>query len=247
MFHHTFLITRQVEILKAATAKMFFQDLVQNFQNKINFRNTSSIWVRFQIDFWMTAVWRWSGNLGPTLRFHSWMKPFGGSDSYSVALIYTKNFGSAFFTEAFCNVKTPAQFKLLFSVRTLPSSQKPPAPAFPCKLIVEWRTSGGGSTWRWNCLGVRTEPFSSSVRSPSGLFYYFMWCVWNKNKYLTFLPIALITGRTHRSNQVTAPEYVFLISELAGEQRFASIVAKRLESLVKSHYMWIFFHWRVCI
>lgn len=40
-------------------------------------------------------------------------------------------------------------------------------------------------------------------------------------------------GRTHRSNQVTAPEYVFLISELAGEQRFASIVAKRLESLVR--------------
>ncbi|XP_071480691.1 protein strawberry notch homolog 1-like [Diadema antillarum] len=38
-------------------------------------------------------------------------------------------------------------------------------------------------------------------------------------------------GRTHRSNQVAAPEYVFLISELAGEQRFASIVAKRLESL----------------
>lgn len=47
--------------------------------------------------------------------------------------------------------------------------------------------------------------------------------------------VCLDTGRTHRSNQVTAPEYVFLISELAGEQRFASIVAKRLESLVRAN------------
>ena len=38
-------------------------------------------------------------------------------------------------------------------------------------------------------------------------------------------------GRTHRSNQVCAPDYVFLISKLAGEKRFASSVAKRIESM----------------
>lgn len=32
---------------------------------------------------------------------------------------------------------------------------------------------------------------------------------------------------------MSAPEYILLISDLAGEHRFASIVAKRLESLVK--------------
>ncbi|KAH8266648.1 hypothetical protein KR018_005640 [Drosophila ironensis] len=38
-------------------------------------------------------------------------------------------------------------------------------------------------------------------------------------------------GRTHRSNQVNSPEYIFVITDLAGERRFASTVAKRLESL----------------
>ncbi|MCC7235609.1 MAG: strawberry notch family protein [Bryobacterales bacterium] len=48
---------------------------------------------------------------------------------------------------------------------------------------------------------------------------------WSADKAMQML------GRTHRTNQASAPEYVMIVSDLGGEKRFISTIAKRLGSL----------------
>lgn len=54
----------------------------------------------------------------------------------------------------------------------------------------------------------------------------FLWQLeWSADKAMQKL------GRTHRSNQVTAPLYLLISSDIGGEKRFSSAIARRLESL----------------
>jgi hypothetical protein len=48
---------------------------------------------------------------------------------------------------------------------------------------------------------------------------------WSADKAMQML------GRTHRTNQAHAPEYMMLVSDLGGEKRFVSTISKRLGSL----------------
>src|SRR3984893_9384122 len=48
---------------------------------------------------------------------------------------------------------------------------------------------------------------------------------WSADKQMQFF------GRTHRSDQAVPPEYVLLSTELGGEKRFSSTIARRLASL----------------
>lgn len=67
-----------------------------------------------------------------------------------------------------------------------------------------------------------TSPYSPHLTP----FSYTLWLI-----HFTLAQQVQQLGRTHRSNQAQPPKYLIISTNISGEERFASAVAKRLEQL----------------